>query len=421
VLNVLQCVDIQHLSRRGLLGLGGAGLAAAAIGWPLEASAGILPSNQRSQNVVPERAFLGQGFGAHVVGGGVGNTMFQERHAHRFRAEATGPVRYVAFYMRYDKSGHQKAAHYSIGNGGRLQIEIQSDDDGMPSGKVLGYTDEIADPVKLRTMWPRLAFRKMPYIEQGSVYHIVYRQLDRKRGLVSVNDLHTYFQQKSVKSCWEPQQVQASLAYDGRSRRWRDRPDRIPVYELGMQNGVWFGQGMMAGGRFETGKVGGSDQVMQTFRATDRARTFKGMRFTLHKHAGTSTDLLVDILRADGRTQATFEVDAKQVTTSDGDLEKERTNPWRWVEVDFRDPVRLGVHDTLGVRFRSKRPGYKIMTMQNGAQSKLEIRENKLGNLGYACHSTDAGRNFTKGWRSKLNPDNPIRADMQMPLLLLTV
>ncbi len=387
---------------------------------PGDVMAAILPSNSRSRNVITDRAFLGEAFGAHVLGGGVGNTMFQERHAHRFRAEATGKVRQVGFFMRYDKPDHAKAAHYSKGYGGRLRIELQSDDDGLPSGKVLGATDEIADPVRRGTPWLRLDFVEEPQIEQGRVYHIVYRQLDKKRGLVSVNDLHTYFPQKKTRSAWDRQQVQASLGYDIRRRRWYDRSDRIPIFELGMDSGIWFGQGMMFGGRFETGKVGGDDQVMQTFRASDRARTFRRLRFAMHKLPGTGDDLFVDILRANGKAEATFRIPAKDITTSRGDLESEKNNPWRWVEVDFEDTVRLPQHDTRGIRFRSRQGGYRVMTMQNGAQSKLAIRENKLGNLGYACHSSDGGRSFTKGWRSKFNPGAKIRSDMQMPLLLLT-
>jgi hypothetical protein len=131
-------------------------------------------------------------------------------------------------------------------------------------------------------------------------------------------------------------------------------------------------------------------------------------------------DPLPAILRANGKAEATYQIPPKEITTSKGDPESEKTNPWRWAEGDLEDPLHLPRHDTLGIRFRAKRGGYRVMTMQNGAQSKLAIRENKLGNLGYACQSSDGGRSFTKGWRSKFNPEVKVRADMRMPLLLLT-
>ena len=116
----------------------------------------------------------GQYLGCASYGGGKANNGFWTKHAYRFVAERTGAVKTVRWENR-------TGAGYSTGNGGSVQISIQTNSGGYPSGQKIGYTSVYANAANLG-LYPVYTFASQPSLVYGTTYHLVFEQLAREPG-----------------------------------------------------------------------------------------------------------------------------------------------------------------------------------------------------------------------------------------------
>ena len=69
-----------------------------------------------------------------------------------------------------------------------MQLSIQTDSGGYPSGQKIGYTSVYANAANLG-LYPVYTFASQPSLVYGTTYHLVFEQLASSHGMISVNDL----------------------------------------------------------------------------------------------------------------------------------------------------------------------------------------------------------------------------------------
>ncbi len=203
---------------------------------------------------------------------------------------------------------------YSVGTGGTIQLSIQTDNGGYPSGVKLGTTAAYANAASLGK-FPELPFTTQPQLTYGTTYHIVFEQLTPNVGKVSVNDLHD----------WTPppdglvifpllKSKLASIRYENNA--WRVMPGYIPIYELVYTDGVAKGQSWMDGGRGCFQNIGGGNVARQSFTMYDRAAaTIYGVYFAFFR-TGTVGPVTISLTNSGGSALSTATIDGDQASIS---------------------------------------------------------------------------------------------------------
>lgn len=329
------------------------------------------------------RPYLGRQIGCHIYGGGVANNRFSTYHAYRFRCEYGGNIKSVRWWNRFDwnRSG------YHTGNGGRLSVEIHGDAGGNPSGKALTSTEVIVGPANI-ARFPEIAFRQQVRLNEGTVYHLVFRQHAPSEGVISINDVHCYAepQPRTAYGYW--QDSLASLEW--RNGRWRVLTGQIPIFELYYTDGTARGQSWMNGGRSGTTFIEGSTIVRQEFRPGSTRQVASVSLCAFHKSG--SGNLLLQLRDEGGSVLDQTSVASSQLARINGDSRGEGNI--RWVKASLpRRPTLSGgrtysvwLSAPWGVRFGA-------ITAQQGRI--WGFRDPKLATVGYAWRSTSNGASWS--------------------------
>ncbi len=302
------------LDRRHLL-RGAAGLAGLGLGGPLALTA----SSTLAAGVDTSLPYGGQYLGCPSYAGGKANNGFWDRHAYRFVAERSGAIKNV----RWE---NQTGTGYSIGNGGSVQISIQTNSGGYPSGQKLGYTGVYANAATLG-LYPVYTFSAQPQLVYGTTYHLVFQQVAASQGMTSVNDLADWVAPPDGLSIFPLQKsTLASIRYQNNA--WKVMPGQIPIYDLTYADGTAKGQPMMGGGRPNQQPIAGGNMARQSFDMYGPSATVYGIYFALYRTAAVGP-LTIRITNSSNKVLFQTSVDGNQVSTSSsGD-----TSPLHWLYV----------------------------------------------------------------------------------------
>ena len=225
-------------------------------------------------------AFGGQYLGCPLYSASKAPNGYWDKHSYRFVAEHTGAVKTVRWENR-------TGTGYSVGSGGTIQLSIQTDSGGVPSGQKLGTTAAYANAASLGN-FPELPFTTQPQLTYGTTYHLVFEQLTPNVGKVSVNDLHDWTPPPDGLVIFPLQKSKlASIRYENNA--WRVMPGYIPIYELTYTDGVAKGQPWMDGGRGCHQNIGGGNVARQTFAMWDTSATVTGVYFAFFRNGSVGT------------------------------------------------------------------------------------------------------------------------------------
>ncbi len=270
-----------------------------------------------SSGLNPTLSFGGQYLGCPLYSASKAPNGYWDKHAYRFVAEYTGTVKTVRWENR-------TGTGYSVGTGGTIQLSIQTDNGGYPSGVKLGTTAAYANAASIGH-FPKLPFTTQPQLTYGTTYHIVFEQLTPNVGKVSVNDLHD----------WTPppdglvifpllKSKLASIRFENNA--WRVMPGYIPIYELVYTDGIAKGQPWMDGGRGCFQNIGGGNVARQSFTMYDRAATVTGVYFAFFR-TGTVGPVTISLTSSGGTALSTATIDGNQASIStEGD-----NSPVHWL------------------------------------------------------------------------------------------
>lgn len=262
----------------------------------------------------------------------------------RMRAEHTGKLKAIRpkFIWSDVKSG------YAAGNGGTIQIQIQTDDgtsNHFPSGVTLASL--VYDkPITAGNHFPLLTFSSPASLVAGQLYHIVYTNVaaDPTVDWVSLDHLYMWSGNGSV----QPTVSNTDLAMLERncSGAWEvftrgAGHSWTPTIELDYEDGYSQGQGYIQGygqtttsGWVNPKLISGAKGVRETFTVSGTSRTATAVSVRVNRISGTSP-LTVRVEKADGTLVGQGTVAVPQGTVSSS------SNGASWVKVAFTTPLAL--------------------------------------------------------------------------------
>lgn len=194
--------------------------------------------------------------------GGTSCGCANQRVAYPFIAKASGQLTSVGFYF-VDGAG------YAGGNGGFIEVSIQSDSAGTPSGTKLATTSvHPGNPVNIGYL-PTLTFASPATVTAGTHYHVVFTNIDASPTVnyMSVNGVFTF-------SAQNPRQPHDSDQYstlrsDSGTAGWAtygtNKQTAIVDINIGGQHQ---GQGYMQIWVGSQRSIGGTAQVREHFTPT---------------------------------------------------------------------------------------------------------------------------------------------------------
>lgn len=199
--------------------------------------------------------------------------------SYRFRATVSSTLSSIKIYLI--GPGHPG---YSAGTGGKIEVSVQTDNGGKPSGTVLTSTEITPrDNAGFTISFPSPAF-----LTSGQVYHIVFRNTDPSPTVnySSINSLYVYgstltpVQPKFDDMDW------AQLMNAGSG--WEVRPNFTPILNLFYGNGETAGAGYMEVWVYTYQKISGVNQVRESFTVSGSDKTVSSVAVRLRRTSGNS-------------------------------------------------------------------------------------------------------------------------------------
>jgi hypothetical protein len=215
-------------------------------------------------------------YGSAIAADGLANTQVggtscgcaNAASSYRFRALQSSALSSIQIYViGVGRSG------YSAGDGGTLDISVQTDDgttSHRPSGTVLARTAVAGSSLPA---FPRIEFVEPPDLTAGRIYHVVFRNTDPepRANFISIDSL-------SVETgALSPRQARYSDTDWGQlidtGSGWRIRPEFTPILQLNYANGARDGLGYMEAWVRDPKVISGQAKVRETFTVSGGDRT----------------------------------------------------------------------------------------------------------------------------------------------------
>jgi hypothetical protein len=281
-----------------------------------------------------------------IVGLAPNNGSCNRTLAIRFRATHSGTLQAIRpfFIWSSTKPG------YASGNGGNIQIEVQTDNGStnhLPSGNSLASLEYDA-PVTQGNHYPLLTFSSPAQLTAGQLYHLVFSDVaaDPSENWVSLDNLFMWETNSPAQPTISDTDL-ALLEYGGLycTEGWepyaRGGGTYTPVIEMDYSDGFSQGQGYIQGydqpdGSWNPKVITGASAVREAFTVSGSNRTATSVAVRVNRISGNSP-LTIRLEQANGTlvTQGTVQVPEGLVDkTHDGSS---------WVTVPFSTPVTLHV------------------------------------------------------------------------------
>lgn len=365
----------------------------------------LTDNNFTSNSFVRNLPMGGKFYGNYEYGFHTGNAQVAFESSRRFRAERSGNIKAIKFNNRtlddetiqsrcsagksdsvwcrcvnanLDKyqCGYTLGNSYSVGNGGAITAEIQTDAGGYPSGEVLGTTGGLFVPLENATShYPRLPLESSAYIKAGEIYHLVYKNLnpptncglsglstsdasrcDKNKGAIGLNGI-AFAKNGNGSSFRDPFRGSsaANLVRTGAGRSWDLDEDKLSWYEIEYDDGTWVGDTHVAHGASTNGRhtVGGSVKARQVFTVELADRTVDGIWLN-YGHTpqfnGADAELEMLLKSSDGKSLGSTKVN--QAVECVGEI-----NCTFWAYGELNTDVLLEQGRTYSVEISSSRAG----------------------------------------------------------------
>ncbi|MBK9796367.1 MAG: hypothetical protein IPP58_07695 [Holophagaceae bacterium] len=292
------------------------------LGCTVTNSASVSASAQKNIAILPAPVQTAGYYGSNLNGDDIGNIVIGWNTAndnmnrvasYRFRALHTGAIQAIRPF--YIWSGAR--AGYALGNGGDIQIQIQTDDGTSshnPSGTVLAsLVNHAPVPVPQSSgtnYYPLLTFSSPAQVTAGQLYHIVFSNItaDPKANWVSLDCIWM----ASAFSQEQPTLPNTDMAIleKNSAGAWvkfsrGSNTGYTPCYELDYADGASQGQGYLGAFAYPDGSfvnpkpISGTQAVRQTMTVSGSDRVATSVSVRVRYSSGPSP-LTIRVEKADG-------------------------------------------------------------------------------------------------------------------------
>lgn len=224
--------------------------------------------------------------------------------SYRIRAGHTGPLQAIRPFFIWSST----TPGYALGTGGTIRIQLQTDDGSaahVPSGTVLASLD-YAGPVDAGGgFYPLLPFTPQPSLQAGSLYHLVFSNVDADPGNNWVSLDCAYMDFAGIPA--QPTLADIDLAMlwrQGSGGAWSVRKSGptesfTPIVELDYADGAAQGQGYMEFWIGDPKTISGTQGVRETFTISGADRVVASAAVRLKWISGSSP-LTIRLEQGDG-------------------------------------------------------------------------------------------------------------------------
>lgn len=278
----------------------------------------------------------------------------------RFRATHTGTLAFITpkFVWSSVKAG------YGYGTGGTIQVQVQTDDgtaNHFPSGTTLA-TMVYNTPITVGNYFPKLTFAAPPTLTSGTLYHVVFTNIDADptTNFVSLDHIYMYQAATPTQPTWPDTDL--GLCQNDTTGAWvkfnqGTGHSWTPVLEVGYADGFsQGGQGYIQG--YITGTTSGwinpkpitsTQFVREMFTVSGANRVANAVAVRVNRTVGTGS-LIVSVLQSNGTQlyQGTVSVPAGAVSDVAPLMSGET-----WVKLSFPSPITLTAGTTYYLQLSS--------------------------------------------------------------------
>jgi hypothetical protein len=338
------------------------------------------------------------------IGGPFGTVL-----AFRFRAQWTGSVEAVRFYVILNTRGRQG---YSGGTGGRLRVAIARDSGAprhVPRSRAMASA--VIRPSR-SDLWPLVRFSDPPRVVAGRLYHVVFTNpaANPRRNYASINALLSRGHGRPRPPTTAGMVVLLGGSSDGGATptRWQPRAAEpgeryVPILDVvGSESGQHVGNGYMEVWVGSPRPVGGDLKVRQLIAiAPARPARITGAWLRVLRQDGATAPLELRLERSDGTVLARGRAAARRISSR---------SP-QWAHVRFKRAITAPFEEELALTASARDEGaYETFPLRKGTEFGFDARTIFAG--GHAEHFD--GDRWT-GWDQWGVPDRR-DSDLQFAL-----
>lgn len=296
------------------------------------------------------------------IGGPFGTVL-----AFRFRAQWSGSVEAVRFYVILNTHGRQG---YSGGTGGRIRVAIARDS-GAPrhAPRRRALASAVIRPSR-SDLWPLVRFRDPPRVAAGRLYHVVFTNPAPRprRNYVSINALLSLGQGGPRPRMPAGMAVLLGGSSDGGATptRWQPRATEpgeryVPILDVvGSDRGQHVGNGYMEVWVGSPRPIGGDFKVRQLI-AIARARPARitGAWLRVRRRDGATAPLELRLERLDGTVLARGRAAARRISSRFA----------QWAHVRFKRAVTAPFEEELALTASARdERAYETFPLRKGTE-----------------------------------------------------
>jgi hypothetical protein len=262
----------------------------------LLASISLLNGCDRGPLLPAETQITGLRFGPSIYADDLANTILggseHIRTAYRFQAKTTATIDSVRFYVVWS----QTKPGYSAGTGGLIRVRLLRDSgtlEHVPSDSVLG--EKIMTPGIDTSYFPIVHLSPSPQVAEGSIYHVVFDNIDARQDLnyVSVNSMWIQDSGQAVPAVGSDKMWSQLIGYGEHSPNWRAReegnPDRfIPIMDIKFDDGTVQGVGYIGTWSGFPKAINSTRHVRELFSYTGSTGVFNRLNLRIRRRFGVS-------------------------------------------------------------------------------------------------------------------------------------
>ena len=310
-----------------------------------------------------------------------------QKVSHRFRAGTSANLKTIAFNQR-------GGPNYSGGNGGSIEVSIQTNDNGKPSGNVLSsFAFNPGNPAGHWENREVLTFPDPASLNQGQIYHVVFRNVGGSpiSNFISANEVFEY----NPTSPRQPGFSDDYAVLTNTGSGWNVSSSNTAVMDLGYGNGHHDGNAYYEMTPEYFTEISGVKMARERFQVSGPNRVVTQAWIRVKRTFGSSP-LTVRLENAGGDVLASDNIAASNIPTSPlwtpggSDWTPASLSGSKWVKASFGGPIQLKSGEVYRLRFS---------TAGDTLYAALPVREVTDVNWhSRAFRDGQAERTFGNGW-----------------------
>ena len=216
---------------------------------------------------------------------------------YRFSSSYSGAINSILIFVKADAPG------YYNGNGGEMQIELETDDNSsshLPSGNIIAYSNVISNLLSPSPFNRSLSFPMQPALVKGAIYHLVFVNPtgDPLNNWSSIDGIYNIIGKPNIQPGINDID-QAELVINNVNTSWRVKYTVTPIFSLAFENGSTQGLGYIDAKVHSNFSINGTNQVRETFTVNRSNKGVSGFAVRVFKQ-GSPGNLTITLENQNG-------------------------------------------------------------------------------------------------------------------------